>query len=78
MSKPAKRLKAAREEARRDAQRKKREKRDAKRIGGVLPREEGSRTPYVRVRVVCEGEKTEPLYFEAFPLRAGHVVAVRE
>lgn len=76
MSKPAKRQKEAREATRREAQRRKREKRDAKRVGGVLPREEGVRDPHVRILVVCEGAKTEPLYFQSFRIRAGHVVDV--
>lgn len=72
-SRVAKREKEAREEARRA----KRAARDARRRGGLLPRESEVREVHTRALVVCEGARTEPNYFRCFPIRSGDVVDVQ-
>jgi hypothetical protein len=41
-----------------------RKKKDRLRSARDLRRKSGKRPPYDRVLIVCEGEKTEPQYFE--------------
>ena len=76
MSKPAQKKKADREARLQKKRLEKRRKREARRVGGLVPREEEVRPVHVRILVVCEGERTEPNYFESFPIRSGSVVRV--
>jgi hypothetical protein len=73
----ASRKRKARAQATREDREQRRRERDARREGGLLPREEETRKPYTRILIVCEGERTEPNYFVAFPIRSGDVVTVR-
>ena len=42
-------------------------------IGGYITREKEKKVIQNRILIVCEGEKTEPLYFRSYPIRKGEI-----
>lgn len=74
-SKNIKQLKARQRKIRQEAKRvARREGREAN--NGLPERVIDERDVYKRLLIVCEGARTEPLYFNQFPIRAGDVVTV--
>ncbi len=72
-------------ESKDDKARRRREKREQKRAarvarrkasGGLLAPAVNRKETYKRLLVVCEGARTEPLYFQRFPVRNGDVVTI--
>lgn len=71
MSRVADQKKREREDRQRRRQEERRERRDARRNRlGLQTRRVETRPLRWRCLIVCEGEKTEPHYFEAFPVNA--------
>jgi hypothetical protein len=77
VSGPSERRKAEREEQRRKEKEAKQARRRSRGPSGLRERNVEVRPEYQRLLVVCEGAKTEPLYFQQFPKRAGDVVTVK-
>ncbi|MCK5796835.1 MAG: RloB domain-containing protein [Deltaproteobacteria bacterium] len=82
-SRIAQRRKAERERERQARKEEKLRKRRAERTErrakgrGLIPQDVEVRPAYLRMLIVCEGDRTEPYYFKAFEARNGNVVDVR-